>query len=95
MVVMNINKIEVEAFPQHLPERIRLNISGLKKIGDTIHVKDIKLSDEVTVHNNPEDIVIVITASGAVEEAAVEGEAVVLAEPEVIEKGKKEEEIEA
>jgi len=94
MVVMNISKIEVEALPQHLPERIHLDISGMKRIGDALHVKDIKLSDEVTIHNNPEDIVVVITSSGAVEETAVEGEAVVLAEPEVIEKGKKEEEIE-
>ena len=95
MVVLNINSIEVDALPQHLPERIRLDITGLKRIGDSIHVKDIKLSDEVTVHNNPEDIVVVITAAGATEEVAapVEG-AAVLAEPEVIEKGKKEEEIE-
>jgi large subunit ribosomal protein L25 len=94
MVVMNISTIEVEALPQNLPERIHLDISGMKRIGDAIHVKDIKISDEVTIHNNPEDIVIVITTSGAVEEVAVAGEAVVLAEPEVIEKGKKEEEIE-
>jgi len=95
MVVMNLSKIEVEALPQHLPERIHLDISGLNRIGDAIHVKNITVPENVTIHNDPEDIVIVITAAGAVEEpvAVVEG-AVTLAEPEVIEKGKKEEEIE-
>lgn len=95
MVVLNLSRIEVEALPTHLPERIHLDISGLKKIGEALHVKDIKLGEEVTIHNDPEDIVVVITAAGAVEEpvAEVEG-AAVLAEPEVIEKGKKEEEVE-
>lgn len=95
MVVHNITKIEVEALPQELPERIHIDISGMGKIGDTIQVKDIKLSDKVTVYNDPDEIVVVITTSGVTEEVTeTEGEAAVMAEPEVIEKGKKEEEIE-
>ena len=93
MVVLNLAKIEVEAFPQNLPERVHVDISKLTKIGDIFHVKDIQLGPDVTIHDDPEEILVVITTSGVVEEVAVvEGEAAVLAEPEVIEKGKKEEE---
>ncbi|MCE1253163.1 MAG: 50S ribosomal protein L25 [Anaerolineae bacterium] len=91
LVVDNMSEIEVEALPQDLPERIHVDISGLKKIGDAIHVKEIKVGDKVQVLSNLDEIVVVITTSGEEEVAAVE-EGAVSAEPEVIEKGKKEEE---
>jgi large subunit ribosomal protein L25 len=94
MVVVNMSEIEVEALPQDMPERIKIDISGLLKIGDAIHVKDIKAGEGVHVLTNPEDILIVITAAGEEEVAATAEEGAAAAEPEVIEKGKKEEEVE-
>jgi large subunit ribosomal protein L25 len=94
MVVVNMSEIEVEALPQDMPERIKIDVSGLLKIGDALHVKDIKVGEGVQILTNPEDIVIVITAAGEEEAAPVAEEGAVAAEPEVIEKGKKEEEVE-
>lgn len=96
MLINGLSELEVEAFPQDLPSNIVVDISVLQKIGDGIHVRDIVLSDKVTVLDAPDEMIVLATAPAKeeVEEvvtpevAAVEGEA----EPEVIEKGKKEEE---
>jgi large subunit ribosomal protein L25 len=96
ILVTTLNELEVEAFPQDLPERIVVDISVLGKIGDGIHVRDLILSDKVHIVSGTDEMIVLATAPKAeVEEvAAVEGEAVTEegGEPEVIEKGKKEEE---
>ncbi|MDI6768281.1 MAG: 50S ribosomal protein L25 [Anaerolineales bacterium] len=96
VLVTSLDELEVECFPQHLPERIVVDISRLANVGDGIHVRDIILSENVKVLSDPEEMVVVVTASRAeeVEEVAagaIPGEE--MAEPEVIEKGKKEEEV--
>jgi len=96
MLINGLNELEVEAFPQDLPERVVVDIAALVKIGDAIHVKDILLSDKVTVLSSPDEMIVLATAPTKEEveevitpEAAVVAEA---AEPEVVERGKKEEE---
>jgi large subunit ribosomal protein L25 len=91
LVVTGIDQLEVECFPQDLPERVIVDISGLAKIGDGLFVKDIKLGDAVTILDDPEEQVVHITMTKEEEEAPV-AEAASIEEPEVIEKGKKEEE---
>lgn len=92
VVVTEMDSIEVEALPQDLPEKIVLDMSKLKKIGDHFTVKDIVLSDKVHIHAEPDDVVVIVTLTKEEEvEPAAEGEAVA-GEPEIIEKGKKEEE---
>jgi large subunit ribosomal protein L25 len=80
-IVHNMDELEVEALPNDLPERIEVDLSGLAKIGDAIHVRDLSLPATVAVLSSPEEIIAVATATR--EEAP---------EVEVIEKGKKEEE---
>jgi large subunit ribosomal protein L25 len=96
ILVTTLNELEVEAFPQDLPERIVVDISTLAKIGDGIHVSNLILSDKVHIMASTDEMIVLATAPKAeVEEVAVVEEAVVTeegAEPEVIEKGKKEEE---
>lgn len=83
--------LEVECLPKDLPERIIIDISSLKNIGDAIHVGDVIAPANVEIVTNEADMVVLVTAPAAEEVAegieAAEGE-----EPEVIEKGKKEEE---
>jgi large subunit ribosomal protein L25 len=96
MLINGLTELEVEAFPQDLPERVVVDIGALAKIGDAIHVKDISLSDKVTILSAADEMVILATAPAKEEvEEVVTPEAAVVAEgtePEVIEKGKKEEE---
>ena len=66
----------------------------LKKIGDHFTVKDLIISDKVHKHAEPDEVVVIVTATKEeAEEPAVEG-AALGTEPEIIEKGKKEEEAE-
>jgi large subunit ribosomal protein L25 len=95
MLINGLNELEVEAFPQDLPQSIVVDISILVKIGDGIHVRDIVLSDKVQVLDTPDEMIVLATAPAKeeVEEVVAPEEAVVEegAEPEIIEKGKKEE----
>jgi large subunit ribosomal protein L25 len=84
-------EIEVECLSQDLPERIVVDISGLKNIGDSIHVRDLVLPPNVEVMEALDDMIVMITPQAAeevVEEVVEPGPT----EPEVIERGKKEEE---
>jgi large subunit ribosomal protein L25 len=96
MLINGLTELEVEAYPQDLPERVEVDISPLAKIGDAIHVKDVILSDKVTILSAADEMVVLATAPAKEEvEEVVTPEAVVVeegAEPEIIEKGKKEEE---
>ena len=94
IVVHNLNKLEVEALPSDLPERIEVDLSGLLNIGDAIHVRDLSIPEAVTVLSDPDVMVAVATATKeeAVEEVVVAPTAEEIAAPEIIEKGKKEEE---
>ncbi len=81
--------IEVEALPEHLPERFIIDINKLEKIGDMIRISDMAIADDVTVFDDVNDVIVSI--SGVKEEAAEEEAGA--DEPEVVEgKGKKEEE---
>lgn len=94
-----INSIEIEAYPQDLPEGFTVDISTLNAIGDSLYVKDIDVPENVEILSNPEELVVIVSSSfTAEEEEEVEGEIeeeeleATEVEPEVIEKGKKEDE---
>lgn len=98
MLVTGLTEIEVEAFPQDLPESFTVDVSGLLNVGDSITVKDIPLVKNVEILSDPDEMLIQVTSTFIAEEPEeeeeeegliVEGE-----EPEIIEKGKKEDEIE-
>lgn len=90
IVVEGLSSIEVEALPGNLPERFIIDIATLTQIGNQILVKDVIVSEGVEVLT-PGDEVVVLIAAPAAEEADVIAAAESALEPEVIEKGKKEE----
>lgn len=90
-----LNELEVRCLPDHIPDTIEVDISALE-VGDSIHVGDISAPEGVEVLVDPERTVCsvmapIVTPVEAVEEVEVEEEG----EPEVITKGKVEEEEEA
>ena len=90
-IVQELETLDVEALPQDLPESIVVDISVLEEPGDTITVGNLVLPPGVKVLNPPDEVIV--AAVGPEEEAEEEEvEAVEGAEPEVIEKGKREEE---
>jgi large subunit ribosomal protein L25 len=91
ILVNGLTELEVEAFPQDLPAKIVVDISGLKTVGSGLYVRDILPPENVKVLDEPGDMIILVTAQAA-EEVEVVAEVAEEIEPEVIEKGKKEEE---
>ena len=81
--------IEVEALPEHLPEKFVIDINGMAKIGDMIRISDLAISDDVTIFDDVNDVLVSISG---VKEDTEEEETAGADEPEVVEKGKKEEE---
>lgn len=92
ILVTNLDSLEVECLPSDLPEKIEVDLSKLAEIGDVIHVKDIQPGSKVDVLDHPDEVVAVVNMQREEAEEVTEGAAA--AEPEVIEKGKKEEESE-
>lgn len=87
-VVHNLSSLSVECLPQDLPQSFVVDLSGLAKIGDAVYVRDIPAPAKVEILTHGDEIIVVATATKEeVEPEAAEG----IAEPEVIERGKKEE----
>lgn len=96
VLVHRLDALEVECLPADLPERITVDISSLKEIGNNIHVRDIVVPANVLVLDDPDDIAIIATV--VKEEAADIAEAAAIPDAEAaapaisVERGKKEEE---
>ncbi len=80
-------EVEVECLPTDIPKEIEVDVSPLK-IGDAIHIKDIKFPSGLKVLNEPEAIVLHVVApmKEEIPVEAVEGEE--KQEPEVIKEKK-------
>ena len=89
-----IREIEIRCEPREIPDVINVDVSNLG-VHDVLHISDIQVAEGIEILNPPE---VVIATVGIVKEEPVAAPAVqaeALAEPEVIGKGKKEEEGEA
>lgn len=85
-----LREIEVECLPDKIPGHIEIDISKLET-GQSIHVSDLKLGEGIKVLTDLDEVVANVIAP-LVEEAAPVAPAAEVAEPEVIKKGRKEEE---
>ena len=87
-----IREILIECLPDNIPGKIEVDISKLE-VGQSLHVSDLKVEEGIKILTDPHEVIVNVVES-AVEVAPVAAEvaAPVTAEPEVIKKGKKEEE---
>jgi large subunit ribosomal protein L25 len=93
ILLQGLSKVTIEALPKDLIDRIEVDLSTLKQVGDTIYVRDLNLPDTVKIVDDADDMIAKIIVTAAATSDAAE-EATTSAEPEVISKGKKDEEIE-
>ena len=92
-----LHRLEVECLPMQIPEHIEVDVSEMA-IGDTIHVSDLTLEGDVTIVADPQRSVFVVVPPSVfktADEEAEEGEEgeigeEELTEPELVERGKKE-----
>jgi large subunit ribosomal protein L25 len=96
ILVAGLESLEVESLPQDLPSRFVVDISVLEELGDAIYVRDLAVPANVTMLTEPDEMIVLVTGreitEEELEEEEVELEDVEGEEPEVIEKGKREEE---
>ena len=88
LLEQSLRTLTVECLPCDLPDKITVDVSALN-IGDSIHVRDIKLPEDVSA-KTPVDLTAFSVLAPAVEEEPVAVVAEAAAGPEVI-KEKKEE----
>lgn len=91
-----LREIEIKCLPDKIPGHLEADISKLE-IGQSIHVRDIKVDEGIEVLTTPDEIIVNIVAPAVEKEPEAPAEGIVAAaapeavEPEVIKKGKKEE----
>jgi large subunit ribosomal protein L25 len=54
-----IRDIDIECLPRDIPDFVPLNVENLE-IGDSLHVKDLKVADTVRIISNPEQVVLIV-----------------------------------
>ena len=80
MLTHGINSLHVECLPEKVPPQIEIDISILEEVEQPINVKDIVLDPDITVHADPEQLVVKVTE--VMVKAEVEEEEEVAAEEE-------------
>jgi len=87
-------QVEIECLPDDIPEMFRVDVSGLM-LGQNFRAGQIAIPEKIRLVSNPDTVIAHVVAVRVVAEAieaTAEGAAPAAAEPEVIKKGKKEEE---
>ena len=76
-----ITELSIECTPDKVPPQIEVDITVLEEVEQSIHVKDIIIDPEITIHDDPEQLIAKISEVMVVEEEpevaeeeAVEGE---------------------
>ena len=89
-----VTRLSIECLPGELPPQVEVDLSKLEEMGQTIYVRDITLSPEITVTTDPDQLVVKVSevrvvVEEVVEEVVAEEEAVaeeVVAEEEAVQK---------
>jgi large subunit ribosomal protein L25 len=93
VLIHSMDAIEIECLPGDLIDAVSIDVSKLEKVGDVIRVSDLQVPAAVKLLADPEATVARVTYLAG-EEVEAAGAEAVIAEPEVIKKGKTEEEAE-
>lgn len=91
-----LDELQIEAKAKDLPDSITVDVSSLVEIGDNILVKDLSIPGDVTVLDDPDEMVVVASAPSLMEEEPEQEEGAELFEEltdaELMEEGEVEEE---
>jgi large subunit ribosomal protein L25 len=85
MLENHLWEVEVEGVPQNMPDHLEVDISSLE-IGDSLHVSDLAIPDNVTIMADPSTAILAISAprteqaEAAAEASAAEGQAAIVGE---------------
>ncbi len=70
IILQTLSEVEVEALPSDLPEKLEVDVTGLKEIDDAITVGQLGYDhDKITVSVDPEEIVVKLAPAVSAETA--------------------------
>jgi large subunit ribosomal protein L25 len=78
----NLDAVDIECLPGDLVANIAVDISGLAEINQAILIRDLKVSEAISVLNNPDTLIVKIMAPEKEEEEAAPAEEAPAAEAE-------------
>ena len=96
ILLTGTNTVTIETLPSNLINEVVVDLSILKEVGDTITVADLKLDENITILSDPEEMIARVSQTSAARSEMLEGMdadiemASTSAEPEVISKGRDE-----
>jgi large subunit ribosomal protein L25 len=96
ILMHTVTDLTVRCLPDQIPDHLEIDISSLQ-IGDAMHVRDLLLPDGVVPELDGDRVICsvappIVAAPTEAEEAAAAAEAAAAIEPEVIRRGKEEDE---
>ena len=77
MLAHGITSLSLECLPGNVPPQIEVDLSPLEELDQALYVKDIVLDPDITVHADPEQLIVKISEAivkEVVEEVPVEAE---------------------
>ena len=74
LLIVGMDELQIEAKAKDLPDLISVDVSNMMEIGDNILVKDLVISDDVKILDDPDGIVIVATSPVLMDEIVDEVE---------------------
>ena len=57
----SLTRLSIECLPDQLPPQIEVDLSPLEEVGQAIYLRDIHLSPDITVHNDPNQMVVKVS----------------------------------
>ena len=74
MLTHTLTSLSIECLPDKLPPQIEVDLSSLEEVEQSIHVRDIILSPDITVFTDPDQMVVKVIEARVIEEVAAEVE---------------------
>ena len=62
MLAQELYTLTVESLPAKIPDSVEIDLSSLAELEQTVRVKDVELDEEITILNDPELMVVKVTA---------------------------------
>jgi len=79
-----LNEVEINCLPMNVPKVIEFDVSGMAP-GQSVHVSDLKVDDNVEIVNDPDESVAAVTEIRVLAEDETDGEEDVVEEAETAE----------
>lgn len=83
-----LTSLNIECFPDVIPNKIEVDLSSLTEADQAIHVKDIKVASGITILEHPDQLVARVSVPRVKEEEKAEVPAEAAATAEAVEGGK-------